>query len=209
MIGIIDYGMGNLLSVKNILDHLGEANFLCHTPGELSQADRIILPGIGGFPDCIRALHQIGFVTALNESVLVQKKPIMGICLGMQVMASYGYEFEKVEGLGWFDAQVVNINTASDQVKVPNVGWEEIHVNRKSPLFRRLPQKSDFYLVHSFYMRFEDANASEIDAFYEIGDTRITAAVRKGNIFATQFHPEKSSDLGMTVLENFIDWEPQ
>ena len=209
MIGIIDYGMGNLLSVKNILDYLGEANFICQNPGELPKADRIILPGIGGFPDCIRALHEMGFVDALNNEVMVQKKPILGICLGMQVMARYGYEFSKVEGLGWFDAQVVNINTVSDQVKVPNVGWEEIQVNRKSPLFRRLPQKSDFYLVHSFFMQFEDENAPEVDAFYQIGDTKITAAVRKDNIFATQFHPEKSSDLGMTVLENFIDWEPQ
>ncbi len=209
MIGIVDYGMGNLLSVKNILDYLGEDNFICHTPSDLYQADRIILPGIGGFPDCIRTLNEQGFVPVLNELVFHQKKPIMGICLGMQVMAKYGYEFTQCEGLGWFEAEVVNINTVNNKIKIPNVGWEEIYYNKKSPLFRRLPKIPDFYLVHSFFMKFTDENASEIDAYYEIEGLKITAAVRKENIFATQFHPEKSSDIGMTVLENFIDWNPK
>lgn len=208
MIGIVDYGMGNLLSVKNILDYLGEDNIICHDPGDLAKADRIILPGIGGFPDCVRALHKSGFVTALDEAVLMQKKPIMGICLGMQVMARYGHEFEKVTGLGWFDAEVVNINTVNSSIKIPNVGWEEIQLNKKSPLFKRLPAKSDFYLVHSFFMKFDSDDAPEIDASYEVEGVKITAAIRKGNIFATQFHPEKSSDLGMTIVENFIDWQP-
>jgi imidazole glycerol-phosphate synthase subunit HisH len=208
MIAIVDYGMGNLLSVKNALDYLGEDNFICSIPTELIKADKIILPGIGGFPDCIKTLEDTGFVSELNDLVLNKKIPILGICLGMQVMCKYGYEFEKVKGLGWFDAEVVNINTVNDKIKIPNVGWEEVVYNKKSPLFKKLPKKPDFYLVHSFFMKFEDENSDEIDAYYEVDDTKITAAIRKNNIFATQFHPEKSSDLGMTVLENFIDWEP-
>lgn len=208
MIAIVDYGMGNLLSVKNVLDYLGEDNFVCSNPEDLEQADKIILPGIGGFPDCIESLTKNGFVPILNEVVLIQKKPIIGICLGMQVMGKYGHEFAKVEGLGWFDAEIVNINTVNDKVKIPNVGWEEVVYKKASPLFKRLPKLPNFYLVHSFYMKFEDENSSEIDAYYEIEGTKITAAIRKENIFATQFHPEKSSDLGMTVLESFINWEP-
>lgn len=200
-------GMGNLLSVKNILDYLGEDNFICQNPCDLNQADKIILPGIGGFPDCVNTLSQ-GFVTTLNELVINQRIPIMGICLVMQMMAKYGHEFTKSAGLGWFDAEIVNISTINEKIKIPNVGWEEVHYNKNSPLFKRLPKKPDFYLVHSYFMKFADINVSEIDAYYEIDRIKITAAARKEKIFATQFHPEKSSDLGMTVLENFIDLNP-
>lgn len=208
MIAIIDYGMGNLLSVKNALDYLGENNFICSNPSELTDVDKIILPGIGGFPDCIKNLNESGFFPVLNDLVLVKKIPIMGICLGMQIMANKGYEFEETKGLGWFDAKVVNIKTLNNKIKIPNVGWEDIIYNKKSPLFKGLPCKADFYLVHSYYMQFEDDNSSEIDAYYEIEDMKITAAIRKENIFATQFHPEKSSEHGMLMLDNFIDWEP-
>jgi imidazole glycerol-phosphate synthase subunit HisH len=208
MTAIIDYGMGNLLSVKNVLDYLGEESFICSNPDDLLKADKIILPGIGGFPDCMKNLQESGFIPVLNKMVLVDKKPILGICLGMQIMASYGFEFTKTKGLGWFDAKVVHINTVNDNVKIPNVGWENIIHNKKSPLFRKLSSKSDFYLVHSFFMQFNDMDNTEIDAYYEIEGNRITAAIRRDNIFATQFHPEKSSEFGMIVLENFIDWQP-
>lgn len=208
MIAIVDYGMGNLLSVKNALDYLGEENFICSKPDELINVNRIILPGIGGFPDCIKNLEASGFIPILNQLALVEKKPIMGICLGMQIMAEYGFEFTETKGLGWFNAKVVNINTINNNIKIPNVGWEQIVYNKKSPLFKKLPSKSDFYLVHSFFMEFNDTENPEIDAYYEIEGTKITAAIRKNNIFATQFHPEKSSELGMTLLENFIDWQP-
>ena len=208
MIAIVDYGMGNLLSVKNALDYLGEDNFICSNPDELINVNKIILPGIGGFPDCIKNLEASGFIPILNQLVLIEKKPIMGICLGMQIMAEYGYEFSETKGLGWFNAKVVNINTINNTIKIPNVGWEEIIYNKKSPLFKKLPSKPDFYLVHSFFMEFDDMDSLEIDAYYEVEGTKITAAIRKNNIFATQFHPEKSSELGMTLLENFINWQP-
>lgn len=206
MIGIIDYGMGNLMSVKNVLDYLGEDNFICTEAKNLEQADKIILPGVGGFPDCMEHLQEREYVSKLHQLVIDEKRPIMGICLGMQAMATFGTEFKNVNGLGWFDAKVVNINTVNKNIKVPNVGWEEIIYNKKSPLFKKLPSKPDFYLVHSFFMQFADEDSSEIEAYYEVEGTKITAAVRRGNIFGTQFHPEKSSEFGMTILENFIDW---
>jgi imidazole glycerol-phosphate synthase subunit HisH len=206
MIAIIDYGMGNLLSVKNALDYLGEDNMICSEPNQLINADKFILPGIGGFPDCMRNLTSKGFIPALNYLVLTEKRPIMGICLGMQVMAKLGREFIDTEGLGWFDAEVVNINTVQKDVKIPNVGWEDIVYNKKSPLFKKLPAKPDYYLVHSFFMKFSEIDNPQIDAYYDIDGVKITAAVRKDNIFGAQFHPEKSSDFGMTLLENFIDW---
>lgn len=206
MIAIIDYGMGNLLSVKNALDYLGEDNQICSEPNQLVNADKFILPGIGGFPDCMKNLDTKGFIPILNHLVLNEKRAIMGICLGMQVMAKLGKEFHDTQGLGWFDAEIVNINTVHNNVKIPNVGWEDIIYNEKSPLFKKLPIKPDFYLVHSFFMKFPEIDNSQIDAYYEIDGVKITAAVRKDNIFGSQFHPEKSSDFGMTLLENFIDW---
>ena len=206
MIAIIDYGMGNLLSVKNALDYLGEDNQICSEPNQLIKADKFILPGIGGFPDCMKNLSDKGFIPVLNHLVLNEKRAIMGICLGMQVMAKLGTEFQETEGLGWFDADIVNINTVHNSAKIPNVGWEDIIYNKKSLLFKRLPTEPDFYLVHSFFMRFPEIDSPYIDAYYEIDGVKITAAVRKDNIFGSQFHPEKSSDFGMTLLENFIDW---
>ena len=158
MVAIIDYGMGNLLSVKNALDYLGEDNIICSTPDQLAGVDKLILPGIGGFPDCMQNLTNSGFIPILNNLVLTEKMPIMGICLGMQVMARLGTEFKNIDGLGWFDAEIVNINTVNNQAKIPNVGWEDIVYNRKSPLFKKLPARPDFYLVHSFFMKFPETD---------------------------------------------------
>jgi len=205
MIAIVDYGMGNLLSVNNAFEMLGARAHICSDPEQLRDADRIILPGVGAFRDCISNLTKRGFVKALNEEVLQRGKPVLGICLGMQVMARTSVEGGLHQGLGWFDAEVVRLRPSDPSLRVPHIGWNETAWRSDSPFFLRLPRRADFYFVHSYYMKckFE----TDVEATCDHGGM-ITAAVRKNNIFATQFHPEKSQDLGLRVLENFLSWVP-
>lgn len=206
MIGIVDYGMGNLLSVYNAFDYLGENVCICHKPEDLKTVDRIIIPGVGAFKDCINLIRSTGFSEALDEEVLKKAKPTLGICLGMQVMARMSHEFGEHLGLRWFDGEVIKIKNENSILKLPNIGWNEIEINTGLKLFDRIPNRSDFYLVHSFYMRCTDPK--DVVATYLYGSNTITAAVLKNNIFATQFHPEKSQDIGLRLLSNFIKWKP-
>lgn len=205
MIGIVDYGMGNLLSVFSAFDYLGADVKICHNPEDLAAVDRIVIPGVGAFKDCINRLHSENFVEALHINVIEKKKPTLGICLGMQVMAKFSYEGGKLEGLGWFDAEVIKLHPSPDlNLKIPNIGWNEVSYN-ESPLFKNLPSSPDLYFVHSYYMK---CNIVEnVVATYKYGHT-ISAAILKDNIFATQFHPEKSQDYGLEILKNFINWNP-
>jgi glutamine amidotransferase len=206
MIGIVDYGMGNLLSVFNAFDYLGADVKICKRPEELSEVDRIVIPGVGAFQDCMQRLSSENFIETLNREVIINKKPTLGICLGMQVMARVGHEGGDFEGLGWFDAEVIRLHPAEElELKIPNIGWNEIDYRENFVLFKGIPQKADLYLVHSYYMRCN--NQDEIVATYNY-DHPVTAAVSKNNIFATQFHPEKSQDFGLRILENFINWNP-
>lgn len=204
MIGIVDYGMGNLLSVYSAFDYLGEDVKLCTEPSELETMDRIVIPGVGAFKDCISKLHDKGFVVVLQEQVIKKKKPVMGICLGMQIMANKSYEGGEHDGLGWFDAEVVRL-TAYDNLRIPNIGWNEIKQKNKTPLFEGIPQNADFYLVHSYFMKCK--YEEDVVASYDYREP-ITAAVMKDNIFAVQFHPEKSQDYGLAMLSNFVSWMP-
>jgi imidazole glycerol-phosphate synthase subunit HisH len=205
MIGIVDYGMGNLLSVKNAFEYLGEEVETVSDPSTLDTVDKIILPGVGAFGDCIKNLSDKGFSDALNYQVLQKRKPIMGICLGMQVMGMCGYEGGVHTGLGWFDADVVKLHPTDKSLRVPHVGWTDTTVKRDSPLFKGLSATPDFYFVHSFYVKCK--NETEVDAYYDYSH-KVTASIRKGNIFGTQFHPEKSQEHGLRILENFIKWNP-
>lgn len=205
MIAIVDYGMGNLLSVYNAFDYLGADVKICNHPEEIKHADRIVIPGVGAFKDCIEKITNTGFLNALNEEVIVKAKPTLGICLGMQVMAKKSFEGGEHKGLGWFDAEVVRLTPNDEQLRVPNIGWNTIDYNREIALFKGLPLNPDFYLVHSFYMKANDK--SDIVATYDY-TYPVTAAVLKDNIFATQFHPEKSQDYGLQLLDNFIVWKP-
>lgn len=205
MIGIVDYGMGNLLSVKNAFDYLGESVMTISDPADLESVDKIVLPGVGAFGDCVKNLNEKGFKSALNYLVLEKKIPIMGICLGMQVMSKVGYEGGQFEGLGWFDAEVVRLHPSDKTLRVPHVGWTDIQYNRESPLFAGLNGAPDFYFVHSYYVKC--AEPKDVDASYDF-TYEVTASIRKNNIFGTQFHPEKSQEHGLTLLENFINWKP-
>jgi glutamine amidotransferase len=204
-VGIVDYGMGNLLSVYSAFDYLGTDVMICKRPEELDEADRIVIPGVGAFKDCIRKINEAGMREALDEHVLRKGKPTLGICLGMQVMASHGTEGGNFEGLGWFDATVTRLTPSDTSLRVPNIGWNDVAYDSSVPLFKGLPAKCDFYLVHSYFM--DTVDPSDIVATYEYSQ-KVTAAVLKNNIFATQFHPEKSQDHGLRLLENFIAWKP-
>lgn len=206
MIGIVDYGMGNLMSVYNAFDYLGAEVIICKKPEDLDTVDRIVIPGVGAFKDCIAKLHSENFVNELNLQVLQKIKPTLGICLGMQVMAKFSLEGGRYEGLGWFDAEVIKLHPKPELgLKIPNIGWNEIFYNKSIPLFNNLPEVPDLYLVHSYYMSCNEPE--NMVASYDYGHI-VTAAVLKNNIFATQFHPEKSQDYGLTILENFIKWVP-
>lgn len=205
MIGIVDYGMGNLQSVFSAFDYLGTDVKICRNPEELTSVDRIVIPGVGAFKDCIYRLNESGFSEALNEEVRKKAKPTLGICLGMQVMASWGTEGGHFQGLSWIDGSVDRLKPTDPQKKVPNIGWNNVKYNPEIPLFHGLPKQVDFYLVHSYYFRADDP--SVVVATYDY-DHVVTAAILKDNIFATQFHPEKSQDYGLKVLDNFISWNP-
>ena len=200
MIGIIDYGMGNLLSVKNAVAYLGFDVEIISNPNNLGEYEKLILPGVGAFPDCMNNITQKGFVQTLNKEVLENKKPILGICLGMQVMASVGHEVENVKGLGWFDAEVELIITNDKQCRIPHVGWSET-ICQKHELFSDIKTTPEFYFVHSYYMNCKNEN-EVIAKFYH--GRNFTAAVAKNNIIGCQFHPEKSQEHGLIVLNNFI-----
>ena len=163
-----------------------------------------MLPGVGAFGDCINNLCRTGFKDALEKAVLTRGLPILGICLGMQVMAMQGSEFGDHEGLGWFSAKVARINPTNPALSVPHVGWNDINYSHH-PMFAGLPTRPDFYFVHSFHMHCTDQE--HIVATCDYGE-QVTAAVAKENIFATQFHPEKSHDYGLRMLKNFLEWKP-
>jgi len=205
MIAVIDYGMGNLRSVVNALEMVGGDPEIVAEPDRLGEAERIVLPGVGAFGDCIRTLACTGFADALEREVRVRGKPILGICLGMQVMARLGHEFGEHPGLGWFDAEVARITPADRALRVPQVGWNDLYVARAHPVFAGLPKAADFYFVHSFHMRC--SREEDVLATCDYGGP-VTAAVARDSIVATQFHPEKSQDAGLALLANFIRWNP-
>lgn len=205
MIGIIDYGMGNLMSVYHALEMVGAEVKIFKDPDNLKDAKRIVLPGVGAFRDCMESLKKTGFVDALDEFVLRQGKPILGICLGMQALALRSFEGGDYQGLGWFDADVVRLQPSDSALRVPQIGWNEVKYRESSSLFIGLPLSPDFYFVHSYYMKC--ISETDVVATCDYGGI-VTAAVCKNNIFATQFHPEKSQDYGLKVLENFLKWNP-
>jgi glutamine amidotransferase len=205
MVGIVDYGMGNLLSVQSAVEMAGAEPRICARPEELAEVERIILPGVGAFRDCVENLRRGGFVEALEEQVIQGGKPIFGICLGMQAMARTSEEGGLYRGLGWFEADVVRLQPDDLTLRVPQIGWNDVDYRRDSPLFAGEPAVVDFYFVHSYYMKCD--RPEDVEGTCDYGGP-VTAAVRKGNIFATQFHPEKSQDHGLKLLENFLAWKP-
>lgn len=200
MIGIVDYGMGNLLSVKNAIEFLGYDAEYVNVDSDFNDFEKIILPGVGAFPDCMRNLNENGFTDLLNLQVIQNRKPILGICLGMQVMASFGLENGKTEGFGWFDGIVQKMDVTDSNLRIPHVGWADIET-KDHFIFEGLCKNTDFYFVHSYHI--ECNNENNVIATINHGKV-FTAAVAKDNIIGCQFHPEKSQESGLIVLKNFI-----
>jgi glutamine amidotransferase len=199
MVGIIDYKMGNVQSVMNAFHALCSDVQITSDPQVLERADHIVLPGVGAFGRGMANLLNLSLVEALNEQVNVKRKPFLGICLGMQVLADVGYEFGEHRGLGWIPGKVKRIK--SQQVMLPHVGWNNIKLARPCPLISKNMGQTDFYFVHSYC--FEPEDVSHVSAVCDYGDP-FAAVVNKENIFGVQFHPEKSQKAGRCLLENFL-----
>jgi len=195
MIGIIDYGMGNLRSVEKAFAYLGFETVITDDPKVMEQVDKLILPGVGAFADAIKTIREKKIDLVLEKAIAVGK-PILGICLGMQLFFEKSEEYGIHEGLGFLQGTIKHF---PEGVKVPHVGWNSLNVKMKSPLFEGLPEEAYVYFVHSYYL---DTDAPIVGATTFYGK-EIQVATQKDNLFALQFHPEKSGDTGLKILENF------
>ncbi len=199
-VAIIDYGMGNLRSVANAVRALGATSDVTAEPASLAAADRIVLPGVGAFGDAMRRLRERGFVEALEEQVRVRQKPFLGICLGLQLLATTGTEHGEQRGLGWIDGTADRL-PASPGVRVPHIGWNTARFTAGAALYAGLDGEADFYFVHSYALRPRDPKV--VTAVCSHGED-FAASVEQGNLHATQFHPEKSQRAGLAVLQRFL-----
>jgi imidazole glycerol-phosphate synthase subunit HisH len=201
---IINYGAGNVESVANALRAVGEGEeiIISSNPLDLIRADRLFLPGVGAFSDCMSGLASSGLLSEINQQVLVEKKPLLGICVGMQVMASVGFENGKHQGLNFISGKVEKIK-AQDGLKIPHMGWNEVNLKAQHPLLEGIKSGEHFYFANSYHFICE--NADEVLAEAEYG-SKLSVVVAKNNIFGAQFHPEKSGEAGLKLLKNFLNW---
>lgn len=204
MIGIVDYGAGNLASVRNAFDHLGYEADVCSTPAMLADFERIILPGVGSFRAAMEMLNSAGWSPALRDYAR-SGMPMLGICLGMQLLFDIGDEHGPAAGLGLIPGRVVRLAPTPPN-RVPHVGWNNLVKIKPHPLFRGIKPQVDFYFVHSYHCVPEDSDAAT--ATCDFGG-EFVAAVAKENVAGMQFHPEKSQPSGMRILENFAEWEAE
>jgi len=212
-VAIVDYGSGNLHSAHKAVERAaaeqGVRVIVTSDPDVVRSADRIVLPGVGAFADCRRGLDNVtGMVEALEESVIKGGKPFLGICVGMQLLASRGLEHGMAQGLNWIPGEVVEIKPISTDLKVPHMGWNTLEARRSHPLLKDIPVGENglhAYFVHSYHLK--TADPAHIVATTEYGD-ELTAMVGRDNIVGTQFHPEKSQKLGLALIANFLRWAP-
>lgn len=197
MIAIVDYGAGNIFSVKNAMDYLGLPAELTSKADDIRNADGIILPGVGAFPWAMSMLTKSGLVEVIKEEAV--KKPFLGICLGMQLIFSKGYEFEETDGLGLIDGQVRLMTP--EGLSIPHIGWNRLEKNRECALLNGLGDDEYVYFVHSYAAECAD---EDVAAYCEYG-SRVTALVNRGTVYGAQFHPEKSGKTGLKILSNFAE----
>lgn len=200
MIAMIDYDAGNIKSVEKALQKLGAEVVITKDAKTILQADKVILPGVGAFGDAMANLKKYGLVKVIQE-VVAKGTPFLGICLGLQLLFERSDETPGVEGLGILKGEVLRIPECGD-LKIPHMGWNSLHLQNSGRLFRGLPEQSYVYFVHSYYLKAEEEGI--VKATTEYGVT-IHASVEKDNVFACQFHPEKSSDVGLQILRNFVE----
>lgn len=204
-IGIINYGMGNLGSIHNALESLGAEPFIAHEPVQLHSAERIILPGVGAFAVAMKHLEAANWIPAIKHAVQEQQRPLLGICLGMQLLLSSGDEGGPCRGLDLIGGEVKMLELADSSLRIPHVGWNEVDYTSDSPIFGGIPDRSDFYFVHSYAA--VPRESKDIIARTEYG-ANFVVAVRRANVFGVQFHPEKSSTPGRKLLQNFLEYQP-
>ena len=199
MIAIIDYGVGNIFSLYRSFRAIGADALLTGDFDEIKKADKIVLPGVGAFGDAAKILFDTGLAQLIKDEVK-KGKPLLGICLGMQLLFEKSYEYGEFDGLGLIEGDVVPISgVIPKELKIPHIGWNSLEYPNKSPLFENTPEGSFVYFVHSFYA---ETPLKNIIAMTEYG-APLTAAVRCGNVYGTQFHPEKSGDVGLGILKAF------
>ena len=203
---IVDYNSGNISSVINSFKEVAKDKVNIEVTSDLEKiklSDKVVLPGQGSFKSCIEALNSInGLVDTLNEFAISNKKPLLGICVGLQMFADIGYEEEKTKGLGWISGKVSKINNQDGKYKLPHIGWNEINIVKDSKIFKDIENNSHMYFVHSYEFIPEDKNVISATTDYS---SNIVCAVEKENIYGTQFHPEKSDKIGLKIIDNFIN----
>ena len=202
MIAIIDYDAGNVKSVEKALQALGQDVIITNNKEELLKADKVILPGVGAFGDAMEKLHTYGLVDVIYE-LIDMKKPFLGICLGLQLLFEGSDESKGIEGLHILDGQVLRIPD-KEGLKIPHIGWNSLELQNNGRLFQNMAPNPYVYFVHSYYLKAADESIVKATCDYS---TCIHASVEKDNVFACQFHPEKSSDVGLTLLKNFTQIE--
>jgi len=199
---IVDYGVGNHHSVKKAVSRITEYCVVTSNVEDIKTADKIILPGVGHFATAMAEIKRLGLVDPLNEAVLERQKPVLGICLGMELMARHGEEGDAA-GFGWLDAVSVRFrHSDTDRYKVPHMGWNQISLKKDSRLTQGIPDLSEFYFAHSYYLKVADTTSLLSETEYE---TIFPSAIERDNLFGVQFHPEKSHDAGRRILANFIE----
>jgi imidazole glycerol-phosphate synthase subunit HisH len=212
IVTIVDCGSGNLRSAAKAFERAAGEEAIAadivvtSEPERVAAADRVVLPGVGAFADCRRGLAAVpGLEAALDEAVQAKGRPFLGICVGMQLLAERGREFETTPGLGWIAGEVVAIDPADPGLKIPHMGWNELALRRAHPLVDGLDEGAHAYFVHSYHFRLADPANLVADADY---GGPITAVVARGNLAGTQFHPEKSQAAGLRLIANFLRWRP-
>jgi glutamine amidotransferase len=199
-IAIVDSGYGNLRSVEKALAHAGGAPVITADPDVVRRADRVVVPGQGAFRDCVAGLKTRGLEEAVREAVRAGK-PFLGICLGLQILFDESEEQGPCVGLGLLRGKVVRFRPSDPSLKVPHMGWNDVRVRREDPMWRGIPDGAFVYFVHSYYVVPEDPGVIALETDYGV---KFCAAVRKDNVFACQFHPEKSQRVGLALLANFV-----
>ena len=203
---IVDYNSGNISSVINSFKEVAKDKVNIEVTSDLSKiksSDKVVLPGQGSFKSCVDALNKInGLIDTLNEFAISNKKPLLGICVGLQMFADIGYEESETKGLGWISGKVSKIDNQNGKYKLPHIGWNQIKIIKKSKIFRDIENNSHMYFVHSYEFIPENKNVISATTDYS---SNIVCSVEKENIFGTQFHPEKSDKLGLKIIDNFIN----
>jgi imidazole glycerol-phosphate synthase subunit HisH len=198
---IVDYGLGNLTSVSNALGLIGETSIVSNKSEDIARASHLILPGVGAFGDGVRGLRRSGLFELLNKEAVIDKKPILGICLGMQLLMSCGYEGGENAGLNYIEGEVRKIDTTKSKLRLPHIGWNDVTMQGSHALAEGFPKAATFYFVHSYQVIPKDDDV--IAGVCDYGES-IPAILQKGNICGTQFHPEKSGEDGLQIFKNFL-----